>query len=431
MEMNPEAFVLAPLLDEVAKGVEALVQKNGNRLVVEAAPDLGVMHSDPVKIRQCLFNLLSNAAKFTQAGTITLTGRRDLDRLEFRVADTGIGMSVEEQAKLFQRFTQADSSTTRRFGGTGLGLSITKAFAGMLGGTIEVESEPGQGTTFTLTLPADVFRSPPPADEEIPEEPAAPAPETSRRLVLVIDDDPHARDLLSRFLVREGFAVQTANDGDAGLRLARSLEPCAILLDVMMPRMDGWSVLAALKGDPALADTPVIMVSLVQERALGFSLGAADYVTKPVQWSRLKAALERLHRDAVPGRALVIAADPGTRAELRAILAQEGWAVTEADGMEAALAAERSDVILADLGLEGEDGIATLRRLRRVEAWAGLPVIAVTADEVTARDRAAIERQVLGIVQTGDEGTQEELIAELRRIAAEPLKGSSSSEGRA
>jgi PAS domain S-box-containing protein len=423
MDMHPETFAVEALLREVAGTVEALVEKNANTLSVEAGPELGTMHSDLVKVRQCLFNLLSNAAKFTQGGAITLSARRTGDRLAFRVADTGIGMSVEEQAKLFQRFAQADSSTTRRFGGTGLGLAITRAFATMLGGDIAVESEPGRGTAFTLTLPADVSTAPP-EPEPAPEPEAAPDPAdqaSDRRLVLVIDDDPHARELLSRFLVREGFAVQTANDGEAGLRLARSLEPCAILLDVMMPRMDGWSVLAALKSDPDLAETPVVMVSLVQDKALGFALGAADYVTKPVQWSRLQAALERLRRDRAPGRALVVAGDEGVRAELRAILEDEGWAVAEAGGIEGAQGAcARPDVILADLQLEDGDWVATLRRLRRTEAFAAVPIIAITADEVTGRDRAAIEGQVRRIVQTGDDGTEEELIAELRRIAAEP-----------
>jgi CheY-like chemotaxis protein/anti-sigma regulatory factor (Ser/Thr protein kinase) len=268
------------------------------------------MHSDLVKVRQCLFNLLSNAAKFTEKGRITLSAERLTVEgepwLEFRVTDTGIGMSPEEMAKLFQRFTQADSSTTRRFGGTGLGLSITKAFALLLGGDISVESEPGRGTTFTIRLPADVRRNKfPPAPEvgsaEVDPGSAAATNLPDRSLILVIDDDPNTRDLLSRFLVREGFAVQTASDGDAGLRLAQALKPSAVLLDVMMPRMDGWAVLSALKSDPELADVPVIMVTMVQEKGLAFSPGAADYLSKPVQWTRLRDALSRVRSEAAAG----------------------------------------------------------------------------------------------------------------------------------
>jgi CheY-like chemotaxis protein len=432
MEVHPEDFAVAPLVAEVADTVQALMEKNGNELVVEAPDDLGCMRSDLVKVRQCMFNLLSNAAKFTDKGRITLSAQRvhveGDDWLEFRVADTGIGMSPEEMAKLFQRFSQADASTTRRFGGTGLGLSITKAFAVMLGGDITVESEAGRGTTFTVRLPAQAPAASPGStgDEADASEAGRVDVEDGsddRRLVLVIDDDPHHRDLLARFLTREGFAVQTANDGDAGLRLARSLSPCAILLDVMMPRMDGWSVLSALKADPDLSETPVIMITMVQEKALGFSLGASDYLTKPVQWPRLKAALDRFRHEATPGHALMIAEDANTRAELRQILEGEGWTVTEAASArdaEERMGSTRPDLVLADLEMSGTGGIGLMRRLRKDARWPDVPIIAVTAGEVSGDERARLEGQVRGIVQTGEDGSEEELIAELRRIAAAP-----------
>jgi PAS domain S-box-containing protein len=276
MEVHAEDFDVAAVVTEVAETVQALVAKKENELSVECQPDLGMMHSDVVKVRQCLINLLSNASKFTEKGRVELSVAREeragISELVFRVGDTGIGMSPEELDKLFRRFTQADASTTRKFGGTGLGLAITRAFCTLLGGDISVESAPGVGTTFTVRLPADVRSAR--LKNEAHDGPAhEPAGEGSGNLVLVIDDDPATRDLLTRFLKREGFAVRTASDGAQGLRCARELRPSTILLDVMMPRMDGWAVLSALKADPDLSEIPVIMVTMVQEKGLGFSLG--------------------------------------------------------------------------------------------------------------------------------------------------------------
>ena len=207
-------------------------------------------------------------------------------------------MTPEQVDRLFERFAQADSSTTRKFGGTGLGLAITRAFCRLLGGDIGVESAAGQGTAFTMRLPATMPELP---EEEPPAAPAEAQPPSGTELVLVVDDDPAQRDLLKRFLEREGFAVQTAPDGRAGLELARQIHPRAILLDVMMPQMDGWSVLGALKADPATADIPVVMVTFVNEQGLGQSLGAADYVLKPVQWDQLKGVMEQFRPHGAEG----------------------------------------------------------------------------------------------------------------------------------
>jgi len=426
MEVNPEDFGVADLVVEVADTVQALVAKKENTLELRQGADLGGAHSDPVKLRQCLFNLLSNASKFTEKGRITLAAERVVvegeDWLEFRVADTGIGMTPEEMAKLFQRFTQADASTTRRFGGTGLGLSITKAFCTMLGGDIAVESQPGQGTTFTIRLPADVRNAkfavaPEPADRATPGETATFSED--RNLMLVIDDDPHTRDLLSRFLTREGFGVQTAADGETGLRLARALEPSAVLLDVMMPHMDGWAVLTALKADPELSDIPVIMVSMMQEKRLGYSLGAADYLTKPVEWTRLKAILDRYRGPDVQGVAVLIEEDRQAREEFRQLLEKEGWCVIEAEDGRAALervAERRPELILMDAQLPA--AASFLQELRRRPDWRTIPVIAVAEKDVTPAEKRRLQGRVHEIIQTGEDGSEEELIAELRRIAS-------------
>jgi CheY-like chemotaxis protein/anti-sigma regulatory factor (Ser/Thr protein kinase) len=243
-----------------------------------------MMVTDVTKLRQTLLNLLSNASKFTERGTITLTverlsGTDAEDRIRFTVADTGIGMTAQQMSNLFQPFVQADSSTTRKYGGTGLGLAITKRIAEMMAGKIDVTSQPGHGSTFILELPAEVR----------PTSTAANTPGNTMGFphsaghILVIDDDPDVTTLMHRFLSKEGFHVRIANDGPTGIKLAKQLKPAAITLDVMMPEMDGWSVLAALKADPELADVPVILVTIVENQDLGYALGAANYLTKPIQ----------------------------------------------------------------------------------------------------------------------------------------------------
>jgi PAS domain S-box-containing protein len=285
MELYLETFEVRPMVETVAATVTPLVEKNGNRLELVLDGQLGVVHADQTRLRQILLNLLSNASKFTERGTITLAARREAngggDTLVFVVSDTGIGMTEAQLGRLFQAFTQAEASTSSRYGGTGLGLAISRSFCEMMGGTIGVESATGKGTTFTVRLPAQVTGG---VDREAAGEEAG--------AILVIDDDARSRELLQRILGGAGLRVVVAADGAAGLELARGIEPSVITLDVMMPGMDGWAVLEALKADPATAAIPVIMVSVLDERQLGFALGAADYVTKPVDRQRLLAVIE-------------------------------------------------------------------------------------------------------------------------------------------
>jgi PAS domain S-box-containing protein len=434
MEVHAEVFDVASLVREVADTVQALVNRKANKLEVRCGADLAQAYSDPVKIRQCLFNLLSNASKFTERGRITLSVDRVCverdDWLEFRVTDTGIGMTAEALAKLFRRFSQADSSTTRRFGGTGLGLAITKAFCVMLGGDISVNSVPGEGTEFIIRLPADARPHTRQSHAHQSHTGGADGPVggladplaeiDQRNLILVIDDDPHARELVSRFLTREGFSVQTAPDGQEGLRLAVVLKPCAILLDVMMPRTDGWAVLSRLKADPELADIPVIMVTMVREKRLGFSLGAADYLTKPVQWTRLKNVLDRYRGRAIAGRALLVQHDRESRDELRHLLEKEGWSVIEAVDRPSALrhAGEaRPDLILVDLEVPG-GSTGLIQDLRKRPEGRSIPIIALTEGGMTEAELERLQGKVRDIIHTDEEGSEEELIAELRMIAS-------------
>jgi PAS domain S-box-containing protein len=429
MEVHPETFDVAALVDEAAGTVQALVARRNNRLVVEKRGPLGTMHSDVVKVRQCLFNLLSNAAKFTENGRIVLqverlAGDAPTPQLLFRVTDTGIGMSEEQLAKLFERFTQADASTTRRFGGSGLGLAITRAFCRMLGGDVGVESVAGRGTTFTLRLPADVTRVTPVVGESDRETTSGSVlaevrpEEELLDTVLVIDDDPSARELLQRFLRKEGFGVRTAADGEQGLATARLLKPSAILLDVMMPHVDGWAVLSALKEDPETAGIPVVMVTMVRERGLGFSLGAADYLTKPVEWPRLKSVLDR-YRTAPGGcRALLVGPDAETRELLQRLLAEQGWSVVVAPDAQAArerLADARPDVALVDLQHDAA-GFDVLRELRREESWRDVPIVVLSAPDLAPEERARLREEARKVIRI-DEDLPEELTAVLRRIA--------------
>ncbi len=402
MELYLEDFDVAQVVGDVAATVQTLVAKKNNRLAVHCPPDVGRMRADLTKVRQSLFNLLSNAAKFTQDGEIALDVRRGGDGFTFTVRDTGIGMTAEQMAGLFEAFAQADSSTTRKYGGTGLGLAITRRFCRMMGGDATVESEPGVGSVFTLRLPASVHEAKAAGDAP-PSYPEAPLPATGD-LVLVIDDDPAARDLMHRFLSKEGFRPETAGSGEEGLRLARSLHPVAITLDVMMPGMDGWAVLQQLKADPETQDIPVIMLTMVDDKNIGFALGATDYLTKPIDRGRLAALLGRFRCEGAVCNVLLVEDDDPTREMMRALLTREGWGVREAVNGRVALEqveAARPDLILLDLMMPEVDGFEFARRLRERPEWQAIPVIVLTAKDITEADRLRLNGYVEKIVRKG------------------------------
>ena len=273
MDVYLESFDVAPMVQDVVSTIQPIVEKSANELNVECSDELGVIYADMTKVRQGLFNLLSNASKFSENGTITLNVSRDTqegeDWFNFAVSDTGIGMTEEQMSRLFEAFSQAEASTTRRFGGTGLGLAITQHFCQMMGGDVLVESEEGIGSTFTIRLPAVVVIPEEPSDDA-PEQPL-PDEDSAGDIVLVVDDDATVHDLIQRSLSGQGFRLVHAMGGQEGLRLARELRPQIITLDVMMPGMDGWAVLSALKAEPELADIPVIMVTIVDQKHGVFS----------------------------------------------------------------------------------------------------------------------------------------------------------------
>jgi GAF domain-containing protein/CheY-like chemotaxis protein/anti-sigma regulatory factor (Ser/Thr protein kinase) len=415
MELYLEDFDVARLVQDIAAVIRPLAEKNGNRLAIECDAAAGAMRTDITKVRQALFNLLSNACKFTEKGTVSLAVRRETveaeDWLRFSVSDTGIGMTAEQMTRLFQEFSQADAQTTRRFGGTGLGLALSRRLCRMMGGDVTVLSEPGRGSTFTIRLPASV----PEAKRDEPA-PAADVP-AAAGTVLVIDDEEAARDLMQRFLSREGFGVATASGGAEGLRLARELRPDAITLDVMMPGLDGWAVLAALKADPDLADIPVIMLTMVDDRNLGYALGASDYLTKPFDRERLAAVLRKYRRD-LP--VLVVDDDLPLRQLMRRILEREGFTVTEAENGRVALERAREaapGLVVLDLMMPEMDGFEFVAEFRRHEAWRAIPIIVVTAKDLSDDDRERLNGGVERILQKGAY-TREALLREVRDLVA-------------
>jgi signal transduction histidine kinase/DNA-binding response OmpR family regulator len=422
MEIHLESFSIGSLIEDVVTTIRPLVEKNANRLDLECPADLGTMRADPTRVRQALLNLTSNAAKFTEGGLITITAARrrqdNGDWVTVAVADTGIGMTAEQTAKLFQDFTQADASTTRKYGGTGLGLAISRRFCRLMGGDITVQSAPGRGSTFSISLPAAGGQTGD-AERPSPVTRTRQAPPGRLPLVLVVDDDATVRELMERFLVKEGFSVVTAAGGLEALARARDLGPAALTLDIMMPDLDGWTVLAALKGDPALADIPVIVVTILDEKSRGFALGATEYMVKPIDRDRLLTLLRTIcGRPA--GRLLLIEDDEATRAVIHQILTRDGWTIDEADngrvGLER-LAAAVPDVIVLDLMMSEMDGFEFLAELRSRPDGRDVPVLVITAKDLTEDDRRRLNGGVERVILKRGYGP-DELLRELRHALA-------------
>ena len=420
MELSTETFAVAPLIDEVVKTIETLSAKNGNHVIVDCNPKVGTIHADQMRLRQALLNLASNANKFTERGTVTVAAdrRQETGRewITISVSDTGIGMTEEQIGKLFQDFSQADASTTRKYGGTGLGLAISRRFCQMMGGDITVQSEPGRGSTFTIRLPVIVHE-------------VAAAPTASMRspshvskartsLILIVDDDVTVREVVGRYLERAGFSVATADGGQEGLRLARELHPAAITLDIMMPGIDGWTVLAAIKGDPELQDIPVILLTIVDEKNRGFSIGASEYLVKPVDRDKLTGVLRTIVGP-LDRRMLLVDDDDIGRKAVRLALQQEGWEVTEAENGRLALAQlveARPNVVILDLMMPEMDGFEFLEEIRRKPEWHDIPVVVVTAKDLTVEDRGRLNGGVERIIEkTGRDEMLREVLGTLTK----------------
>jgi signal transduction histidine kinase/CheY-like chemotaxis protein len=414
LELSPEQVSVAPLIDEVVGTARQLAEQNNNRLVVECQEKLAPLTVDPMRLRQILLNLLSNACKFTKQGEVKLRVRKVADGnwIEFAVADTGIGMTTEQQAKVFEEFTQADSSTARRYGGTGLGLAITRKLARMMGGEVTVTSEAGKGSVFTVRLPSGA--------DTLPGSPGAAAAQSpGMGCVLVIDDDATARELISDQLKAEGLPVVTAAGGLEGLKLAKELRPVAITLDVIMPDLDGWSVLAALRQDSELAEIPVIMVTILDEHRRAVALGAAGYLSKPIDRERLHRLVGRFRAAARSTKVLVVEDDPVQRERVRGWLEGQQWSVQEAANGREALArlqADKPDVILLDLMMPEMDGFSVVAALQKEAGWRDIPVIVITALDLGAEDRERLNSGVQSVLLK-ETFRPAELVERIRRLA--------------
>jgi signal transduction histidine kinase/CheY-like chemotaxis protein/HAMP domain-containing protein len=395
MEVFIEEVDIPSLLEEVGAIIRPLVAKSGNALELRVAPEIGSIRTDRTKVKQCLLNVLSNANKFTQNGKLTLAIQRtDRATVQMTISDTGIGMSPEQLGRLFQAFSQADASTTKKFGGTGLGLAITRHFCRLLGGDISAASRVGEGSTFTIVIPDQAGEPPrPEATSELSAESTPNSNGDSASItVLVVDDDAASRDLLSTNLRREGYRTVQARGGDEALELALKLRPDAITLDVLMPKTDGWAVLGALKANPELCDIPVIMVTVAPDRGIGLSLGAAEVMTKPVDRAELTALLSHLlSRD---GPILLVEDDLATRETVRSTIEKMGLTVAEVTNGRLALSwlAENPApaLILLDLMMPEMDGFEFLDTFNSRADWRHVPVVVITAKQLTAAERGLL-----------------------------------------
>ena len=405
MELSVERVELPSLIHSVIDSIQPLAQEKELPIRTRFRPDLPAVEADPVRLRQILLNLLSNAVKFTDQGHVEVMAQPSGRMVRISVLDTGIGISPEAQKVIFDEFVQADGSTTRRHGGTGLGLSIVRKLVELHRGSITLLSEPGIGSTLSFTLP--VWAAPP---EAIPV--ALPSPPAQRlrqgslpgKAILIVDDDPGVRELIARHLEQEGFETLRAATAADALRLAKERSPVLMTLDIMMPDASGWWVLEKLKEDPETADIPVLVVTIVEDRRLVFALGASDYLAKPFDRRELVARVHRLLPDLRQRRVMVVDDDPDARTMLTKILQQEGADVLAFSGGHAGLAAlaqSPPDLVLLDLMMPGMSGFEMVARMRATPAAATIPVVIVSAKELTSEDVRTLNGHIQRFVSKG------------------------------
>ncbi|WP_372632960.1 response regulator [Cohnella sp.] len=427
MDVYLETCDLGSVLQEVMSTVKPLIESNGNRL--ETKWEDAVMTTDVTKLRQIMLNLLSNAAKFTRDGAIRIEGRlmekKGTSGYSIRVADSGIGMTEEQIGKLFQPFTQADSSTTRKYGGTGLGLTITQRFCELLGGDISVESRTGEGSSFTCWLPlgqvGEVQGTGPQAEKPPTPQLGSEFAASDKVSILLIDDEPVNLQLMRNYLADEGWTLAFAESGAEGLLMTRQLKPKLICLDILMPSMDGWSVLSELKSDPELRDIPVVILSLTDDKPLGYSLGASEFLTKPLEREQLVAVIDKYLPDTEERTVLVVEDDVTTSEMMVKLLGKDGYSVATAGNGRLALeklAFEKPGLILLDLMMPEMDGYQFLAELRKREEWSSIPVVVVTAKSMAAEESLRLNGYVKGVLQKGS-FEPKQLLAEVRRYMNE------------
>lgn len=430
MEAFAEDIDLDILIDEVSATAHPLLEKNNNSLAIVRGEELGMAFQDMTKLRQIMFNLLSNAAKFTHEGTITLhvirAEENGLDWLTFAVTDTGIGIAEDKIEHVFEEFAQADNSTTRDYGGTGLGLAISRRFCKLLGGELSVHSELGKGSTFTISVPAILPGTGPQISSTDTSQDTSDINLATIKdvepgsTILVIDDDLEACEIIERYLVKDGFIVVVANSGEQGLQLAQELHPAAITLDVMMPGMDGWAVLRVLKADPKTLDIPVIMLTMMDDRTRGYSLGAVDYLTKPVDRKLLQKTLSQYYCTEKTCPVLLVEDDIEARKIMAHILEKAGWKVSEASNGQEALDMMpdvQPHLILLDLMMPVMDGFGFLAEMRTRQEWQHIPVIVITAKDLTREERSRLSGCVEEVLEK-NAYTRDQLLEHVREAVA-------------
>ncbi len=408
---------IAAVVDEAVKTVEPMAAQKRLSVAKEIDETLRPVVTDSEKLKQILLNLLSNAVKFTEQGGVTIRVGCAEDAVCIAVQDTGIGIDAEDQGRIFEAFHQVDSSSTREYGGTGLGLSITREFVKLIGGTITVHSEPGQGAVFTVTLPLDqksALLAPHMGDRES-QVLTHPGPEN---LLLAIDDDPNTIELLRENLADQGYRVVGASNGSQGLDMARRLRPLAITLDILMPNKDGWQVLSELKLDPTTRDIPVILLSILEDRERGFRLGADGYLVKPLEHDAVFHTLRQVAP--LRGRILVADDDPLVPDMIGQLLENDGYELeTALDGKDALQIIDERlpDVLLLDLLMPRLDGFAVLDVLEERGLAGRLPVIVLTAKSLSNEEEEQLRSRAMAIIHK--QGlSREELLAEVRRALA-------------
>ena len=452
MNVFLETTEIAAICEYTIATIRPLAERNKNRLVLDCPQDIGEMYSDVTKIRQVLFNLLSNACKFTQHGKVTLSVRRerrpDGDWIDFSVSDTGIGMSEAQMQNLFEAFSQADVTISRDYGGTGLGLAICKRFTELMNGRLTAESKLGKGSTFHLHLPAEIKNqamaslpivSPASALAKYAEDAASARQGSSKdndrrehlSRVLVIDDDETVHDMLSRLLSREGFLVEIADNGESGFRKALELKPDVIVLDVLMPGMDGWDVLTRLKNNPETESIPVVMLTMVDDRSKGYTLGVTDYIYKPVDREKLVTALTRCVRYGDTAPILIVDDDATQRDLLKRTLEKDGWETIRAHNGRAALDAVRTrtpSIIILDLMMPEMDGFELINTLRKNPETREIPVVVLTAMDLSNADREMLSNNTTEVLKKGASSREEvlKIVKELVQSTMHPESKKSS-----
>ncbi len=438
MDLFLETFDVGTLVREATTTVAPLIEKKQNRLTIDCSEQIGVMHADTTKLRQILLNLLSNASKFTTNGQIGLAVSRGVmgpgECIIIKVSDNGIGMTPEQMGRLFQTFSQADASTTAKFGGTGLGLAISRQFARLMGGDVTAASDPGKGSTFTVWIPVQVApvrtttapfevttpRSPTPTPPP-PPKPTPVAPPQAMARVLIIDDDKAVHTSINQLLSREGYLIVGVTSKE-GREHAKEFHPDVIILGTLVPEVDGWNLLAQFKADAELSSIPVILLTMVDDvKTAGFALGAADYLIKPVDGTKLLPILDRLCAERKETSILVVEDDPPTRLMVCRLVEREGWLAVPAENGRRALDLLKTftpSVVLLDLLMPEVDGFSVLREMRANPQWRDIPVVVLTSLDLTGEVRRLLQQQAERVLQKG-RYTREELLKEVRDAVAE------------